>query len=677
MRILCVAEKPKAAKQIALILSQSNFNTQATGNTYVKNYTFDYTLNQCTTPIVMTSVLGHLTEVDFPDTHRNWHNSPIEDLFYLATIEAVPHDMKPVAENLRQQVRNADVLFIWTDCDCEGESIGGEVVQVCRQVKPNIVVWRAHFSAMQPGPIHNAAQNPSTLDDLTVQAVLARRELDLRTGAAFTRLQTLQLRTLLGDNKLISYGSCQFPTLGFVVDQYLSRERFIPEDFWKINVGFTESISNQPPITTSFNWERVRCFDRHVCFALYDQCMNNSLATVTKVVRKRVEKWRPLPLTTLELQKTGTRYLRMTGDAIMTVAQGLYTEGYISYPRTETDQFDDTFQFDPLITMQTQHPSWGRYAQGLLDGNFTTPRRGRNNDKAHPPIHPTAYNDNLTGDQQKVYEFVVRRFLGCCGKNAVGDETVVKISIATENFETKGLVIKERNYLEVYIYDVWKGRTISNFEEQQQFRPTEMTMEQGKTTPPELLTESDLIGKMEQNGIGTDATISDLIKKILTRQYAFKVSQKYFIPSTLGIALVNGYDDIGLDESLSKPKLHQMMENDLKMICNGTKTKGQVLQESIEKYRQMFVQSQREFQKMRSAVTTHYDAEEDNRRRLGHGRFVGHMDLNTDNDDNNNTRGRGRGRGSGSGSGRGRSRSRGSSTVPRRARSRGRGRSDA
>lgn len=59
--------------------------------------------------------------------------------------------MKPIADNLRQQVRTADVLFIWTDCDREGESIGGEVVDVCRQVKPNIQVWRAHFSAMQPG----------------------------------------------------------------------------------------------------------------------------------------------------------------------------------------------------------------------------------------------------------------------------------------------------------------------------------------------------------------------------------------------------------------------------------------------------------------------------------------------------------------------------------------------
>jgi DNA topoisomerase-3 len=59
--------------------------------------------------------------------------------------------MKQVAINLREQVRFADILFIWTDCDREGEGIGGEVVQECRKVKPAIQVWRAHFSAMQPG----------------------------------------------------------------------------------------------------------------------------------------------------------------------------------------------------------------------------------------------------------------------------------------------------------------------------------------------------------------------------------------------------------------------------------------------------------------------------------------------------------------------------------------------
>ena len=103
------------------------------------------------------------------------------------------------------------MLFIWTDCDREGEAIGAEVEEICRQVNTRIQVWRARFSAMQPQPIHNAANNHDQLDRRQVQAVNTRQELDLRIGAAFTRFQTLQLRGYFNNTgqtsgPVISYG---------------------------------------------------------------------------------------------------------------------------------------------------------------------------------------------------------------------------------------------------------------------------------------------------------------------------------------------------------------------------------------------------------------------------------------------------------------------------------------
>ena len=89
-------------------------------------------------------------------------------------------------------------------------------------------------------------------------------------------------------------------------------------------------------------------------------------------------------------------------------------KGLISYPRTETDQFDDHhFNFQELIQAQTQDQRWGDFASTLLDKNITT-RKGRHNDQAHPPIHPVQYAPGLTGKEKTVYEFVVRRFLACC-----------------------------------------------------------------------------------------------------------------------------------------------------------------------------------------------------------------------------------------------------------------------
>lgn len=84
-------------------------------------------------------------------------------------------------------------------------------------------------------------------------------------------------------------------------------------------------------------------------------------------------------------------------------------------------------------------PVWGAYATRLNNNDgFERPRNGRKNDKAHPPIHPVQYAGGLQGDEKRVYEFIVRRYLACCSRNATGAETVVEIKIAGEEFTAKG-----------------------------------------------------------------------------------------------------------------------------------------------------------------------------------------------------------------------------------------------
>ncbi|KAK9765124.1 DNA topoisomerase, variant 3 [Basidiobolus ranarum] len=450
--------------------------------------------------------------------------------------------------------------------------------------------------------IHLACQNPMNLDIRQVDAVDARTELDLRIGAAFTRFQTLKLTPKFHelDQKLISYGPCQFPTLGFIVDQFLRVENFVPEDFWKIEVSV-----NRDDGVAKFNWKRSCLYDQLICLVLYERCVENSIATVTSVKSKPTSKWKPLPLTTVELQKSGTRFLKISSDRIMTVAESLYNRGFISYPRTETDQFETNFQLMPLIEKQTSDPQWGAYARRLVAGEFNFPRKGKNNDKAHPPIHPTAWAGNLTGEEKKIYEFIVRRFLACCSENAKGHETVVEISIADEIFTTKGLMIIARNYLEVYPYDRWSGNTIPVFSEGEQFMPDSLEMSEGKTSPPSLLTEADLISVMDKNGIGTDATIHEHIKKVLDRGYAFK-EENFFVPSTLGIALVEGYDMIDFEMSLSKPFLRREMEINMKKICEGLQTKEIVIRRGVGMYRDVFIKSNDQCFKLEQALAKHF-----------------------------------------------------------------------
>ncbi len=156
--------------------------------------------------------------------------------------------------------------------------------------------------------------------------------------------------------------------------------------------------------------------------------------------------------------------------------------------------------------------------------------------------------------------------------------------------------------------------------------PSVCEIKEGSTSSPNLLTEADLVGLMDKNGIGelsihirtleltqekgTDATIAEHISKIIEREYVTeKLEQKikYLVPSALGVGLVEGYNRIGFDRSLSKPHLrrevslsivfnaNRQTEHRMQLICDGVQTKRDVLQFSIDQYKEVFIKARREF----------------------------------------------------------------------------------
>ena len=171
-------------------------------------------------------------------------------------------------------------------------------------------------------------------------AVDARQALDLRVGAAFTRMQTLALQARfaqLFEGKVVSYGPCQFPTLGFVVTRYEQVQSFVSEPFWYIYLALSRPGEYEEERLNVFGWKRGNLFDYDVAYMLYEMVLERPEARVTKVTNKNVKKWylylyqsimnyaqyssrKPLPLTTVELQKTGSRMLRMTPKQILDVS---------------------------------------------------------------------------------------------------------------------------------------------------------------------------------------------------------------------------------------------------------------------------------------------------------------------------------------------------------------------
>ncbi|UKZ77833.1 hypothetical protein TrVFT333_005559 [Trichoderma virens FT-333] len=627
MKVLCVAEKPSISKAVAGHLSGGSFSTHNTRNKFIKNYSFDFDFGQQWGPssVTMTCVTGHLTNAEFTSEYKNWSHPPPESLFTAPIVTSVHDDKKDIAKNIADQAKYARLLVIWTDCDREGEHIGQEIVDAAKKGNAGIQVKRAKFSNVERAHVLSAARRLIELDEKQVNAVAARIELDLR--------------------------SCQFPTLGFVVDRYFRVKNFVPEPFWGISL-----THNKEGKQVRFSWARNRLFDRMTVVLLYERCLAVKKAKVTKVQEKPTRKFKPLPLTTVELQKAATRLLRMSGQQAMTIAEGLYNKGFISYPRTETDRFDKGMNLKALVQKQTTDQRWGPFAQGLVNGGFQQPREGKHDDKAHPPIHPIAHvaPTALTYDEGRLYEYVTRRFLACCAEDAKGMATDIDVQFGDEHFSTRGVIVLERNYLDVYIYENWTDTTeLPRFTVGEQFEPTEAMMTEGKTSPPNYLTEADLIALMDANGIGTDATMAEHIQKIQDREYVATTTRggtaategnddepeeapatrggrgrgrggrgrggggsgsarggrgsglKVFVPTQLGVALILGFDRMSFETSLGKPFLRKEMELQMKAICQGNTTRRAVLDQSIAQYRQVFLQSQEQVGVLKQSMHIH------------------------------------------------------------------------
>jgi DNA topoisomerase-3 len=387
--------------------------------------------------------------------------------------------------------------------------------------------------------------------------------------------------------------------MGFVVERYKAIQSFCPEQFWKIKV-----THEQDGCRVDFLWRRVRLFEEAAAQAVCEHCQDAPTARVEDCRSKPKQKWRPLPLETVELEKQASRKLRMTAKATMATAEKLYTAGLISYPRTETNIFPKELELAPLVEAQTADPRWGEFAGRVLAEGGPRPRAGKKSDQAHPPIHPLKAGGHLQGDEARVYEFIARHFLACVSQDALGKETTVSIDIAGEKFVGHGLTVLQRNYLEVYVYERWSDKEIIDYEHIQEFEPSSIELVGGSTEPPRLLTEADLIGLMDKHGIGTDATHAEHIETVKAREYVFVEDRDKLVPGKLAMALVDGYDAMG-DWKMSKPMLRAGLEADLKLVCEGRKTKDEVLEEQVNRYREVFQETTARVAALDTA-TAHY-----------------------------------------------------------------------
>ena len=588
--MLNVAEKQSVAREISRFLGGGRESVRRVCNQSVSDFTLGSHL------MTVTAVRGHLMETDFADPSlKNWAQTRPLSLFTERIKRSV--NSREIAACLSRLAREADWLVLWLDCDREGEAICFEVIDVvCKSGGFRGQIFRAKFSALTQSDLNRAWNSLGVPNVHLSEAVLARSEIDLRIGAAFTRWLTLRFG---GPGRLVSFGPCQFPTLGFVVARYLQISQFVAESFFylKLSVKISQSA------TLELQWERVRLFDEVSVGVLYDLIATQRRVYVDKFSVSPTIHKRPIPLNTLDLAKFATRYLHMSSHECMRIAEQLYHKGILSYPRTETNRFHSSMDVESFVRLHVNHSVWGSYVSGQMI--FTSPREGPRDDQAHPPIHPLKCVEmsQLGGqDEWKVYEFVTRHFLACCSPDATGSNTRLEVTMThnshiphihsncIERFSATGLTVFEKYWLEIYPYSRWvSGAEIPAVSVGEYLPVHSLSVCNGTTTPPTLLSEEELIDLMDKNGIGTDATMHEHIKTVQERGYCEK-TRGFFSPSPLGVGLVMGfaaYESIAYIH-LAKPTLRAEMETDMSLIANGQFTRIDFIQKYVGRMTQIF-----------------------------------------------------------------------------------------
>jgi DNA topoisomerase-3 len=400
--VLSVAEKPSVAKELAAIISRQNVDAVKRPGISPYNPVFD--IQNClfmNSParMIVTSVTGHLMEIEFAAAYKGWSSCQPVELFTAPISKTVKKEGENIQRTLIREAKQSTILLLWLDCDLEGENIAYEVIKVCTDANPRLDVYRARFSALVERDIYRTLKFPDRPNEKMNDAVDARQEIDLRIGAAFTRFQTLRLQKKFENvgNSVISFGPCQFPTLGFVVERSAKIKAFRPETFWCINCSheFENPDKAGSKLSINFNWERTRVYDQYTCTVLYEMCVEGGgSAVVTQCNERPTSKQRPVPMNTIDFQMRASRLLHMSSEHAMGIAESLYQRGILSYPRTETNFFQAGIDLQGLVSDHRHHPDWGPYAAQLMD-NLANPNGNNNNGAPGGTVHSLSLSLSL------------------------------------------------------------------------------------------------------------------------------------------------------------------------------------------------------------------------------------------------------------------------------------------
>ena len=562
MTELIFTEKPAQAEKIAFALADSTPTKKVLGKAPY------YELTHNGKDIIVGCAVGHLYGLKEIKNGKNGWTYPVFNIEWVEShiIRKNQAHSKPYVEALKKLVRKADEFTVACDYDTEGSVIGYNCVRFIAKKKD---AHRMKFSTLTKDELIESYKNRSkSLDFGVIEAGETRHHLDYFWGISLSRALTLAIKAT-GSFKLMTSGRVQGPTLKIIVDKEKEISKFKSDPYWEVSL---DGKVKSHVITARHKEGKI--FDKKRVDSILKNTKGGNAIIDTIRESERVSE-APHPFNLTNLQTEAYSLFGYSPKKTLSLAQDIYTAGYISYPRTSSQKLPPSIDYKKILTKLSEQKEYKDLCNKLLSTTLK-PNDGKKTDSAHPAIYVTGEKGRISADQKKVYDLIVRRFLATFAENAVRKTVTAEIKVNEETFLAKGTTTIKKGWHEFYGPHVRLTETIlPPLKEKDELKDPKIKKEDKETQPPKRYTPASILKEMDKLNIGTKATRASILDALYLRNY---IVDNSITATKLGMETVKALTKFCPE--ITDTDLTRHFEEEMEQIMEGTKKKDEVLEEA-------------------------------------------------------------------------------------------------
>ena len=549
MTELIITEKPSQSQKIAEALSDKVPKKK------VINKVAYYEITHNGKKIVVGCAVGHLFNLT---ERKKSFQYPTFDLIWKPSSEISKSALfsKKYLDVLIKLAKESDEFTVACDYDLEGSLIGFNIIKfVCGKKDAN----RMKFSTLTKKELIDSYNKKlKHLDFPLIHSGEARHYLDYYYGINLSRALTLAVKSA-GAFKLLSSGRVQGPALNLLTERELEIKKFKPEPFWEL-----EAVNG-----ITLNHKKGKFFDKKEVDKIFNRIKDEKQGVINSVTKKEFYQDAPASFDLTSLQLEAYRVFGITPKEALSITQNLYSNAYVSYPRTSSNQLPESLDYKEILTEIGKQKQYSSFVKTLLSNKQLKPNNGTKTDPAHPAIYATGEIPKKMGERErKIYDLIVKRTLATFAEKAKRETVTIDAEINKEPFVSKGTRTIEKGwhmYYEPYLK--LEELELPALKKDDKIKLKKIEKLEKETQPPRRFTEASIIKELEHRNLGTKATRAQIVDALYQRDY---VKEKSIEVTDLGIKtieILKKYSPEIIDEKLTRDfeeEMEQIREEKIK-----------------------------------------------------------------------------------------------------------------